>query len=72
MNTASLEWFGPLERNTLRPLCVVLTESGCDLESSRACAESSLYMCVPERPFESLCVLAGVLSLLYVQGEHVH
>ena len=24
MNTASLEWFGPPERNTLRPLCVVL------------------------------------------------
>ena len=24
MNTACLEWFGPPERNTLRPLCVVL------------------------------------------------
>ena len=24
MNTAGLEWFGPPERNTLRPLCVVL------------------------------------------------
>ena len=24
MNTAGLEWFGPSERNTLRPLCVVL------------------------------------------------
>ena len=24
MNTAGLEWFGPPERNSLRPLCVVL------------------------------------------------
>ena len=24
MNTAGLEWFGPPERNTLRPLCDVL------------------------------------------------
>ena len=24
MNTTGLEWFGPPERNTLRPLCVVL------------------------------------------------
>ena len=24
MNIAGLEWFGPPERNTLRPLCVVL------------------------------------------------
>ena len=24
MNTAGLEWFGPPERKTLRPLCVVL------------------------------------------------
>ena len=24
MNTSGLEWFGPPERNTLRPLCVVL------------------------------------------------
>ena len=24
MNTPGLEWFGPPERNTLRPLCVVL------------------------------------------------
>ena len=27
MNTAGLEWFGPLERNTLRPLGAVLRES---------------------------------------------
>ena len=24
MNTEGLEWFGPPERNTLRPLCVIL------------------------------------------------
>ena len=24
MNTTGLEWFGPPERNTLRPLCAVL------------------------------------------------
>ena len=28
MNTTGLEWFGPPKRNTLRPLCVVLLESG--------------------------------------------
>ena len=58
MNTAGLEWFGPPERNTLRPLCVVLP---C-LERER----ESLRELVSAR------VLAGVLSLLYVQGEHVH
>ena len=57
MNTAGLEWFGPPERNTLRPLCVVL-----------------LVFPLVSRESEDLCVyvLAGVLSLLYVQGEHVH
>ena len=43
MNTAVLEWFGPPERNTLRPLCVVLPESGCARESLRELgAESSV------------------------------
>ena len=27
MNTAGLEWFGPPERNTLRPLCDVLPKT---------------------------------------------
>ena len=27
MNTVGLEWFGPPERNTLRPLCVVLPDT---------------------------------------------
>ena len=31
MNTKDLEWFGPPERNTLRPLCDVLTELVCKL-----------------------------------------
>ena len=58
MNAAGLEWFGPQERNTLRPLCVVLPSH----ESERV-----VGACVCPPP-----VLAGVLSLLYVQGEHVH
>ena len=33
MNTAGLEWFGPPERNTLRPLCVVLLVLSLALES---------------------------------------
>ena len=69
MNTAGLEWFGPPERNTLRPLCVVL------LKTEEFGAESSVHLSVSSAESrESLrsCVLAGVLSLLYVQGEHVH
>ena len=27
MNTTGLEWFGPPERNTLRPLCAVLLKT---------------------------------------------
>ena len=38
MNTASLEWFGPPERNTLRPLCAVL------LKTEEFGAESSLRL----------------------------
>ena len=72
MNTAGIEWFGPPERNTLRPLCVVLL-----VFPSTVCC----IACVPLVSRESgeclgelkcICVLAGVLSLLYVQGEHVH
>ena len=36
MDTAGLEWFGPPERNTLRPLCVVLPKTK-ELELSPAC-----------------------------------
>ena len=59
-----LEWFGPPERNTLRPLCDVLAELVCKLGE-----ELSVSACV------KTCgtpVLAGVLSLLYIQGEHIH
>ena len=41
MNTARLEWFGPLERNTLRPLCAVL------LKTEEFGAESSVRLSVP-------------------------
>jgi hypothetical protein len=49
-NTRILEWFGPPERNTLRPLggCIAL-----DLESLRV---SELACLQPERPRESLCL----------------
>ena len=35
MNTAGLEWIGPPERNTLRPLCVVLLVFPSSRESPR-------------------------------------
>ena len=40
MNTAGLEWFGPPERNTLRPLCAVL------LKTEELGAESSVRLSV--------------------------
>ena len=40
MNTVGLEWFGPPERNTLRPLCAVL------LKTEEFGAESSVRVCV--------------------------
>ena len=43
MNTAGLEWFGPPERNTLRPLCAVL------LEFEELGAKSSVRLSVPWR-----------------------
>ena len=43
MNTAGLEWFGPPERNILRPLCVVL------LESEELGAEPSVRLSVLSR-----------------------
>ena len=55
MNTAGLEWFGPPERNTLRPLCVVLPS----LE--REGVRESL--CVLPEP---LCT--AITSLLYLKG----
>ena len=40
MNTAGLEWLGPPERNTLRPLCVVLPSL--EREFARACVSGEL------------------------------
>ena len=40
MNTEGLEWFGPPERNTLRPMCAVL------LKTEEFGAESSVRLCV--------------------------
>ena len=67
MNTAGLEWFGPPERNTLRPLCVVLPSLEREGVRESLCVSSA-----ESRESLRICVLAGVLSLLYVQGEHVH
>ena len=47
MNTTSLEWFGPPERNTLRPLCVVLHVFPLSRESLR---ELESLWCVHRAP----------------------
>ena len=48
MNTSGLEWFGPPERNTLRPLCVVLLVFPSSRESPR-----ELVVCSERLPFIS-------------------
>ena len=58
MNTAGLEWFGPPERNTLRPLCAVL------LESEELGAESSVRLCV----LKSACAAQRALPF-YISRE---
>ena len=45
MNTASLERFGPPERNTLRPLCVVLLVLS-EVENEIVRSESELVLCL--------------------------
>ena len=64
MNAAGLEWFGPPERNTLRPLCVVLLVLSLAFESiervSRESRESS------ESPECLEC--AASASPLYLKG----
>ena len=63
MNTAGLEWFGPPERNTLRPLCVVLLVFPSSRESlGVSSAESRVSL-----RESNVCA-----PLLYVQGERVH
>ena len=56
MNTAGLEWFGPPEHNTLRPLCVVLLESG-KAWSSVQCASqcASVNLCSSGRALPFIC-----------------
>ena len=46
MNIAGLEWFGPPERNTLRPLCVVCLCSQ-EVENGIVRSESELVLCLP-------------------------
>ena len=57
MNTKDLEWFGPPKRNTLRPLCVVLSclEIVCECLSEPVCVLVSLF-----------CTASA--SLLYLKG----
>ena len=69
MNTTGLEWFGPPERNTLHPLCVVLPVLTRDC--SRVVLAGEQRVCVRES-LSQLVILPCVLSLLYDQGEHVH
>ena len=57
MNTAGLEWFGPPERNTLRPLCVVL------LVFPFVSGESEGL-----RKLERASLCAASVSLLYLKG----
>ena len=62
MNAAGLEWFGPPERNTLRPLCVVL------LVLSRG-REQGCSACNPACVVRVLACLksAASASLLYLK-----
>ena len=62
MNTADLEWFGPPERNTLRPLGAVL------LESEELGAQSSVCLSVLLRASESPFLCTASASLLYLNG----
>jgi len=62
MNTTGFEWFGPPERNTLRPLCDVLPDLVCKLGEEQC-------LSLPET---KLVLLTCALTLLYVQGEHIH
>ena len=44
-NTRILEWFGPPEHNTLRPLCVVLLVLS-EVENKIVRSESQLVLCL--------------------------
>ena len=45
MNTGGFEWFGPPERNTLHPLCVVLVVLS-EVENGIVRSESELVLCL--------------------------
>ena len=68
MNTEGLEWFGLPERNTLRPLCVVLLVLS-EVENGIVRSESEFVLCLPPSrlAFESLECAASA-SLLYLKG----
>ena len=72
MNIAGLEWFGPPERNTLRPLCVCIA-CALEVENGIAWSESEHVMCLP-----SLGLASSFLAWLYVllpfisQGRTAH
>ena len=67
MDTTGLEWFGPPERNTLRPLCVVLLvlssgrEQGCS-----ACNPACVVRVLACLELSLEC--AASASLLYLKG----
>ena len=56
-----LEWFGPPEHNTLHLLCDVLPDLVCKLGE-----EQCVSLCKTKTSY-----LTCMLSLLYIQGEHV-
>ena len=62
MNTAGLEWFGPPERNTIRPLGAVL------LESEELGAQSGMCLSVLLRASEKPFLCTASASLLYLNG----
>ena len=60
MNTEGLEWFGPPERNTLCPLCVVLLVLS-EVENGIVRSESELVIALawPGFTYSSLLYLKG-------------
>ena len=66
MNTEGLEWFGPPERNTLRPLCVVLLVLS-KVENGIVRSESELMLCLASLGLR-VFLCAASASLLYLKG----
>ena len=56
MNTAGLEWFGPPERNTLRPLCVVLpSHEGEEVRELESVWRACVNLCSSGRALPFIC-----------------